>query len=293
MPVFNAEEFLRESIESVIAQTFKNWELIIIDDESTDSSAAIIDDYAASDKRIRSLWQPNGKQGKARNLGINQSAGHFLAFLDADDYWFPEFLEEQLNYLNNAAADLVFSRINRQGASEYSTSPESAILLSGADGLKKLLKTNIICIHTVLVKKECVKHAGLFSESDELQYGEDFELWLKIIGLNYICKENPIPLAFYRSHDKQSSKNIKSKYLQIVKMISGISHEGIEDEKSRVLYLWFRRALRYPLQNNHKVIHSMIDYMPSALMRMLMKAVYRLFPFKVAKRLLTLITFHV
>lgn len=292
MPVFNAEEFLVESIESVIAQTYSNWELIIVNDGSTDSSAEIIDTYATSDKRIRSLWQPNGKQGKARNLGIKQCSGHLLAFLDADDYWFPEFLEEQLNYLNATKSDLVFSRINREGVPDFAGHAESPVTLSGVDGLRKLLKANIICIHTVLVKKECVKHAGLFSASDELQYGEDFELWLKIIGLNYTCRENPKPLAFYRSHNMQSSKNVKSKYLQIVKMISSLPHEGIQDEKSRVLYVWFRRALRYPVVDNDKVIHSMIDYMPSAFARMLMKTVYRLFPFKVGKRLLTLITFY-
>src|ERR1700759_692275 len=91
-PAYNAGNFIHETIDSVIAQTYTNWELIIIDDGSTDNTAAIVKQYVVRDSRIKYLYQQNGKQGKARNNGMTHSSGTIIAFLDADDTWTPHKL---------------------------------------------------------------------------------------------------------------------------------------------------------------------------------------------------------
>ncbi len=93
LPVFNGEKYLAAAIESVIAQTIRDWELLIIDDGSKDNSPAICDDYAAKDTRIRVFHQPNGGVNSARAKGVDNATGEFLAFLDADDRFVPDALE--------------------------------------------------------------------------------------------------------------------------------------------------------------------------------------------------------
>jgi teichuronic acid biosynthesis glycosyltransferase TuaG len=96
MPAFNAEKYIEESINSVIGQTFLNWELIIINDGSTDSTEHIAGKYAATDARVKLVTQENKRLGAARNTGILNSKGNWIAFLDADDLWMPDKLKKQL-----------------------------------------------------------------------------------------------------------------------------------------------------------------------------------------------------
>jgi glycosyltransferase involved in cell wall biosynthesis len=113
--VYNGEAFLDEAIRSVIAQTFQDWELIVVDDGSTDSSLAIANGYAAADPvRIRAIRHPDGRNhgmGATRNLGISQARGDYIGFLDADDVWVPEKLEEQVSILDReVTAGLIYGR---------------------------------------------------------------------------------------------------------------------------------------------------------------------------------------
>ena len=98
LPVFNGEKYLAAAIESVIAQTIRDWELLIIDDGSKDNSPAICDDYAAKDTRIRVFHQPNGGVNSARAKGVDNATGEFLAFLDADDRFVPDALEYLISH---------------------------------------------------------------------------------------------------------------------------------------------------------------------------------------------------
>ena len=107
MPAYNASNYVQEAINSVIGQTYSNWELIIVDDGSTDATSSIIAQYRNHDNRIKSFYQDNGKQGKARNLGIEYARGIYVAFLDADDFWLPEKLEIQLEEIQLKNVDLV------------------------------------------------------------------------------------------------------------------------------------------------------------------------------------------
>ncbi len=105
MPAYNASVFLERAVGSVVSQTFSDWELIIIDDGSTDGTAKLADDLAASDSRIQVIHQENSGVSNARNKGIGRASGEYIAFLDADDAYGPEFLEALLGVLNENDAD--------------------------------------------------------------------------------------------------------------------------------------------------------------------------------------------
>lgn len=97
LPVYNGERYLASAIESILRQSFESWELIVMDDGSTDRSPSICDDYAAKDARIRVFHQPNGGVNSARAKGVDNATGEFLAFLDADDRFVPDALEYLLS----------------------------------------------------------------------------------------------------------------------------------------------------------------------------------------------------
>lgn len=100
IPVYNAEDFLIETIESVQAQTYKNWELLLVDDCSTDSSGDLIEAKAKEDDRIKYIkLEKNSGAAVTRNIGLSEASGRYVAFLDSDDIWKPEKLERQLNFL--------------------------------------------------------------------------------------------------------------------------------------------------------------------------------------------------
>lgn len=92
IPVYNAERFIRFALDSVVHQTYSDWECICVDDGSTDGSGAILDEYAAKDERFRVVHRANGGEGPARNAGMDLASGEIVAFLDSDDVWHPEAL---------------------------------------------------------------------------------------------------------------------------------------------------------------------------------------------------------
>jgi teichuronic acid biosynthesis glycosyltransferase TuaG len=211
MPAYNAEKFISQSIESVLNQTFVEWELIIVDDGSTDKTSEIVKKYARTDKRIKLFYQENGKQGKARNLAISKSDGKYLAFLDADDIMLPNHLDIQLKRIDFLKADLVFSncyiftKLPLNG-DEKSYSVEDKCYES-TEGINSFLEWNRIPILTVLVKKECVLKVGGFSEVSGIQNAEDYHLWLKLLLNNgKLCGTNKVHCA-YRLHTVSASND--------------------------------------------------------------------------------------
>ena len=119
MPLYNSEKFLSSSIESVVKQTYKNWELIIVDDRSTDNSLQKAIEYMKKDNRIKIIkLQENSGPAIARNTGIEAANGKFIAFLDSDDMWLPDKLELQLNFMRKTNASFsytAYKKVNEDG----------------------------------------------------------------------------------------------------------------------------------------------------------------------------------
>lgn len=117
-PMYNGGRFVAQTIESVLAQTYPHWEMLIVDDGSKDDSPEIVGAYSARDPRIKLIRQPNSGSAAARNNALRRARGRYICFLDADDLWDPEFLARQIAFIQEKAAGLVYAsyrRINECG----------------------------------------------------------------------------------------------------------------------------------------------------------------------------------
>ena len=227
MPAYNAALYISEAIESVINQTFRNWELIIVNDGSTDATKEIILGFEKKDRRIKYLFQENGKQGKARNLGIAHSIGKYIAFLDADDLWVENKLAIQVNYLiANTEIDLIFS----QGYSLNQANPINFDVIVkpiwNINDLPLFIEKNQIPILSVVVKKTCLIDVDNFSEDLNIQNVEDYHLWLKLIIKQFNFTSISDRLFYYRTHSDQNTFNNNNTSLPTVLIFKLLHQEN-------------------------------------------------------------------
>ena len=202
MPVFNAKKYIDESIASVISQTYDNWELILIDDCSTDDTYDyLLESYEENPKikLLRNLL--NSGAGASRNLGLQSASGQFIAFLDADDIWLPSKLEKQLAFMLDRKSAIVhtsYSFINESGG------PISGrVNVSKHVDLNSYMRNTEIGMSTVLINKEII---GTF-EFPEMRTHEDAVLWLSLLGYGFKAEGLDEILVYYRVRKGQLSEN--------------------------------------------------------------------------------------
>ncbi len=202
MPSYNCELYLREAIDSVLAQTYKDFQLIIIDDCSTDNSLSIAKRYAAEDTRILLAKNPqNMGVSETRNRAIGLATGEWIAFIDSDDVWLPDKLEKQLDCARSR--DNIFTFTGTQYIDATGKSSSYSLIPPEEINFNELLKQNVISCSSVLVKKSALE--GLKMEGDEMH--EDFALWLQVLkktGRAYSVRE---PLLKHRLHSGSKSSN--------------------------------------------------------------------------------------
>lgn len=206
MPAYNASKYIRNSIESVINQTYHQWELLIVNDCSKDDTLSICQEYEKHYCNIRVInLEKNSGVAIARNVGIKNSQGKYIAFLDSDDIWGREKLKKQLNLMNSKDASFVFSSYEIMKDNGEKTG--KIIRAPKAVDYNLLLKGNSIGCLTVLIDREKVKNFEM-----PLIKHEDYATWLKILYENditaYSVQES---LAYYRrTAGSVSSNKIKS-----------------------------------------------------------------------------------
>ena len=208
VPVYNASRFLDETIKSVKDQTIDNWELIFVDDCSTDNSEDIIKQYMKDDKRIKYFKQDkNGGPALARNKGIDLSKGNFLCFLDADDFWDNDKLEKQLNFMKEK--NIAFSYTSYEFALYNGDKTGKKVKAKEELKYKEVLSNNIISTITVmfnlkLIDKELIKMPNL-------KYVEDTATWFKILRNGYTAYGISDIYSYYRrSANTESSNKFKT-----------------------------------------------------------------------------------
>jgi teichuronic acid biosynthesis glycosyltransferase TuaG len=209
MPALNAGKYIAQSIGSVIDQTYVNWELIIVDDGSTDDTADIVRGLAAHDARVNYVFRENGGQAAARNTGIRMSQGSLIAFLDADDLWVKEKLDLQIRALEETTADLISSNgfvfrddFTTTEAYELATVPGKT---SGPEMFNLLYSFNRIQIQSVLVWKIWLEKVQLFDEDRKYQNCEDYDLWLSLARSGAVFYGMEQKLIKYRRHAAAST----------------------------------------------------------------------------------------
>ncbi len=209
IPAFQAENFIEDCINSVIEQTYPIKEIIIVDDGSTDSTSRIIKQLEVKYKSVKYLYQGNKKQGAARNFGIFQSTGDYIAFLDADDYWDKDFIRFSLENLIRENVNMVFSQMFVvDEKAEVIIGKKNWIknnIYSGKDALYELALGNFIPLSTVICESSMLKQIGGFDENPEITNAEDFDLWLRILIFDYRIYSSENCLAYYRKHTKNST----------------------------------------------------------------------------------------
>lgn len=177
IPAFNAEKYIRESIDSILTQTFKNYEIIVVDDGSTDGTRIIIQQSYPS---VRYFLQKNGGPAKARNVGIKEARGEYIAFLDADDFWLPTKLEKQIQYFNqHPEVSFIFtenSMFDEKGIVRHTLQKRDRLLKR--DIVRSIFMSSYLATPTVIVRKTVFEEVGYFEEN--LFAAEDDNMWMRI-----------------------------------------------------------------------------------------------------------------
>ena len=217
MPVYNHEAFVGQAIESILNQTFSDFELVIVDDGSKDGSAGVIRAYQQRDERIRFYQFPhNLGEARARNRTVSESSGDYITFLDADDQCLPERLEKQLEFLRSnpgigavgTAGFLVDVNLKHLAVDKSPAHP-ALIAFSPFIGGEMFINAS------VMLRREFVLAVGEYDPS--MRYGADSDFFLRVMGLTR-CANIQEPLYVYRRHnrDDENVKRFRSMYGEII-----------------------------------------------------------------------------
>ena len=204
-PMYNGERFIAQTIESVLAQSHKDWEMLIVDDGSKDKGAAIVEAYSAKDSRVKLIRQPNGGSASARNHALREARGRYVCFLDADDLWDSTFLETQLDFIRAKNAGIVYAsyrRINENGAEIL-----RPFIVPDKVNYKGLLKTCSISCLTALFDR--MKTGDAYFNEALRSMRDDFVFWLTLLKKIDYAYGNPEVLASYRVFSTSTTGNKK------------------------------------------------------------------------------------
>lgn len=301
-PAYNAERYIVQAIESVLAQTYPHWEMIIVDDGSTDNTAQAVKQFAAKDTRIKYIYQANGKQGKARNNALNHASGKYIAFLDADDIWIKNKLELQIEFFKIRSVDLIFSNayVFNETLSERENLQIKPALYKGTEGLQQFLLSNKIPILTVLTTKDIIENCGGFSEITNIQNAEDYHLWLKMLitGKTFECMNET--LAYYRLHTSAATANDKDAILQVL-YVFGDLVKAYPQQKNLFSQIILKRIdgyLIHSIISNYNLFNQLLitrnAYGSRKTSLFFWRLVYRTFDYRICRKLFLLLnkTFH-
>lgn len=204
IPTYNCERYICETVDSVLAQTYPAHEVIVVDDGSTDQTQAVLTRYGP---RIKYIRQANAGPPAARNTGIAQATGDFIALLDSDDLWVPEKLQRQVDYLeSHSACGLIYTDMktfDESGIIEESVKVSRNLTLPSGHIFPQMFAETLFQTSAVLIRKACIDAVGPFDTS--LRMGDDYELFLRIsrhYELGYVDE----PLVLYRQHPGQGTR---------------------------------------------------------------------------------------
>lgn len=220
-PAYNAAKYIGEALDSVLNQTFTSYELIVINDGSPDTNE-LERELQKYPPTIRYIKQENRGAAAARNAGLRCARGEYAAFLDADDRWLPNFLEEQLEFLKSNNADLVFSDALLTGESPLAgrtfmelQPPKSAVTPESLLAVEVAVLTS-----AVLVRKKPLFEVGLFDET--MKRGHDFELWFRLAKAGIRFAYQPRILAEHRLVETGLSGNAVSQLHRTLSVLEAV-----------------------------------------------------------------------
>lgn len=205
VPVYNVEKVIKETMNSVLAQTYPHWELLLVEDGSRDNSAGVIMDYITEkgDSRIRLIRQPSNQgAARARNRGLKEARGRYISYLDADDLWVPEKLEKQLKFMEQK--DAAFSFTGYEFADENGIGLGKVVRVPETLSYKQALSNTTIFTTTVMFDTQKIPKDML--EMPEIK-SEDTALWWKVLRTGVVAYGLDENLARYRRAGRTLSSN--------------------------------------------------------------------------------------
>lgn len=204
VPVYNAEKFLTDTINTVFSQTYENWELIFVDDKSTDNSVEIVNEYIQKNNNIK-LIQNKENSGAAisRNKGIDEAKGKYIAFLDADDLWKKDKLEKQIKFMKENEYDFTFT--GYEFADENGIPNGKKVIVPSKINYKKALKNTIIWTSTVMFNMNKLKKEDIYMP--DVKRGQDTATWWKVLSTGVNAYGIDEVLSYYRRTNKSLSAN--------------------------------------------------------------------------------------
>jgi glycosyltransferase involved in cell wall biosynthesis len=210
MCVFNGEAFVGQAIESILGQTFADLELIVVDDGSTDGTAAVLAGY--SDPRLQVLSKPHLGIPKARNHALSQARGEFIAVLDADDMAHPTRLAHQVDYLCQHPPIVVlgsgYLQVDLMRNRTLEIMPPRT-----NDAIRRAMVTgNPICHSSAMIRRSALDRAGHYSES--FSFSEDYELWSRLAQVGELCNLDEV-LVTRRYHEHSVSNDMSNELLHL------------------------------------------------------------------------------
>ena len=231
IPAYNSARFLPRALASVFAQTWSGYEIVLVDDGSTDNTPELAASYGES---VRYFRQRTGGAASARNTGVGEARGEYLAFLDADDQWTPDKLALQVDYLDaHPGRAMVFTDMSHWESGRkvhHSYLRERGYRWVGEGSIhRNLLRECFIFTPTVMIRKEAILRAGLFDAT--LHICEDVDLWLRVAQAGEIGFIDE-PLAVRHEHAANTTKNTDSYLGNPIVMFTRI-HDGSADPETR------------------------------------------------------------
>ena len=236
VPVYNGSNFMREAIDSALAQTYDNIEIIVVNDGSTDNTDEIALSYG---DKIRYFQKENGGVSSALNLGIMKMKGEYFSWLSHDDKYFPNKIENQINLLaktnnlrNIAYCDSV--RINEKGDMLF-RSKRNKYLKPGTnsweESLTALIKNGCLSGCAFLIPKDAFFDAGFFDE--KLKYSQDFLMWINILLKHYAVVYEPSDGVYIRVHDKQMTNTGSSLFYHDSSVLASLVVDSLSTNSSK------------------------------------------------------------
>jgi len=249
IPTYNRAHLIKRAIQSVLNQTYQDFEVIIVDDGSTDNTEKVVKSF--NDPRIRYIRHEKNKgAAAARNTGIKAAKGKFIAFQDSDDEWLPEKLEKQMKVFETASAKVgvVYTGFWRIENNKKIYIPFSWVKQKEGNIHKELLKGSFIGLPTVLIKKECFRKGEMFDE--KLPRLQDWELVIRLSKYyNFKCVNEPLLVSYYTS-DSISANN--EAYIKALKLILSKHFNEFTKEKKLLSKHYFSIGVNLCLNNNFK-----------------------------------------
>jgi glycosyltransferase involved in cell wall biosynthesis len=235
IPTYNRSRLLARAVKSVLNQTYKNFELIIVDDASTDNTEEVVNSF--NDKRIRYLRHEKNKgEAAARNTGIKAAKYDYIAQQDSDDEWLPEKLAKQVRAFENCPPQIgvVYTGFWKEENGQRTYIPFEWIDKKEGDIYRQLLKGNFIGSPVVLIKKECFDSVGLFDE--RLRNLVDWEMWLRISKhYHFRYVDEPLAVAHY---DADNISDSPHSLIDALELVLAKNRDEFEAEKRLLAKHW-------------------------------------------------------